>query len=658
MHCYRRTAALFLCIVSWVAKGSLGFSNVATYRRVALTELKVVRHDIIDVENGGGQHPQALVAQLVTFKANITDLPLTGSPTPELRCSGEPTYVRAEANVPTRDGVYGRDFWNTQGFLFVHPAVTDPKDTIVSRVALLQSVLETSTATLDSRKRFLWLVGAGVADCGGFLPQGRGGGAHSANGSTAGVPLLSLWEEPGPGTASARRRALLSISGPDIEGTIDGDVLPHAVRPTLNGTAGARKNWTDAQLNRGLTGTEQHAAMKGVTTFFQLMGKDRGARGKAQMKQTAIDARNDRQLYLTMMEVSQQTRQLSSAGVQTKAVFALVIDKLMNRMPEIMVQVLISVMREPFIHFAGHFLEANTVSMIAANSEDTPEVPVLANLPLQATQPLKAKAKCKPPGGPPPGEKQTPGHDESASEPEAKKKKKKPKEADEVLPCEVNEHGNVQRGHVRRIRQPSLIQSKETLVDKNYDQVQDGGENGGPIARVMPQLRKTVMHGLAHHVIPHLEAELSERITNRWDIVNNAILRNSVRWLAPGLTKTITTKSVAVLHKRIYDGVYKASRSGITRGITKKLTQAVVSSITHALTRNPRSDYYCYHCKTAKVYCKYCELAMVQQAHVGFYANYYSSYFGDYYGKMYDGAIGQHFAAKSSKVHWTKKRFL
>ena len=163
---------------------------------------------------------------------------------------------------------------------------------------------------------------------------------------------------------------------------------------------------------------------------------------------------------------------------------------------------------------------------------------------------------------------------------------------------------------------------------------------------------------LYEHAIVNLEAELSERITNRWDIVNNAILRNSVRWLAPGLTKTITTKSVAVLHKRIYDGVYKASRSGITRGITKKLTQAVVSSITHALTRNPRSDYYCYHCKTAKVYCKYCELAMVQQAHVGFYANYYSSYFGDYYGKMYDGAIGQHFAAKSSKVHWTKKRFL
>ena len=27
MHCYRRTAALFLCIVSWVAKGSLGFSG-------------------------------------------------------------------------------------------------------------------------------------------------------------------------------------------------------------------------------------------------------------------------------------------------------------------------------------------------------------------------------------------------------------------------------------------------------------------------------------------------------------------------------------------------------------------------------------------------------------------------------------------------------
>jgi hypothetical protein len=328
---------------------------------------------------------------------------------------------------------------------------------------------------------------------------------------------------------------------------------------------------------------KKHAAMKGVSTFFELMGKDRHGHHSL-LTQKAIDARNQRQLYLTMMEISDKTFEMSSNGIKTKEVYSMVIDKIMNRLPEIMVQVLISILRKPFIHFAGHFMELNAPGMIAPNSQDSPEVPVIANIP------------------------------------------------------------------------PVLVESGSTLNQKSKadhyhnHHMHQGGEQGGPVARVMPLLRQTVMHGMGHHVIPFLQDEIITRVINRFDVVQNSVLRNSVRWIAPTLTAAISSKSIGATLGKTHSQTLQKSNKKTAFLITKQLTLALAEAITLSMTHQPRSDYYCHYCQLEKIYCQYCSAARRKQTEYGYYANYFAGYFGHYYAQQYGGPIAEHFISIAKQV--------
>ena len=47
----------------------------------------------------------------------------------------------------------------------------------------------------------------------------------------------------------------------------------------------------------------------------------------------------------------------------------------------------------------------------------------------------------------------------------------------------------------------------------------------GAQSRVMPLIRQTVMHGMAHSVLPYLQDEIIARLINRLDVVQNSVLK-------------------------------------------------------------------------------------------------------------------------------------
>merc|ERR1711871_564643 len=73
----------------------------------------------------------------------------------------------------------------------------------------------------------------------------------------------------------------------------------------------------------------------------------------------------------------------------------------------------------------------------------------------------------------------------------------------------------------------------------------------------------------------------------------------------------------------------------ITEHLTGTIAHAVAPSVTHAMTRAPAADYYCYFCSTKRVYCDYCDALEGAEYYRDYYSNYYVEYYSHYYAYYY-----------------------
>ena len=646
---------LAVCLVL-LAHGTHGAHPLAD-AFLPVENVKVVEHSVLEERTGrraasstAQQRATPLVVRMVSFETHQA----LDARNPELWCEPQFGEQRYPAVKPEAIGAYDQVIWGTRAFLFVpsHMSTT----TIVPPVSVLQNVLNplpkflsSTTGSAEMHTYQVWVVGIDASRCNVFAPWGNDHRDAASNATQHAVParrFVRLVKHSDTVTRSSGgppRRRLLTVTG---QHKYQNQYLQE-LRDRLNESH--ILNSTSGHLHRGLQKWESRATMAGLSAFFDQMGKDRHARGKHPLRhaQKTVDARNERALYLNMLELSTEASAFARAGVRTQEVFALVADKIMNRMPEIMLQVLVSIMREPMLHFGAQFLQANTLGLIAPNDEKTPETPVVQSILPTSIKPLKDPPK--------PGQPCKKPKKKSDKKKNDEKKEDKPEEKSE-FPCEIDEFGNRNPGHKRHLDvQLVEVKARTKGADGNYDRMQEGGEHGGPIARVTPMLRQTVMHGLATHVVPYLEDELAARISSRFDMVSNTIVRNVVRETAPKLIRATTLKTVGAVHNSMYTGSLKHSQCKLTQRMTKALTQAVSASITLAMTRNSRTDYYCMYCKQHQLFCKYCSAAQEQEQQMTHYVNYYASYFGDYYGKMYCGIIGDHFN-QMGRAKWEERK--
>ena len=89
--------------------------------------------------------------------------------------------------------------------------------------------------------------------------------------------------------------------------------------------------------------------------------------------------------------------------------------------------------------------------------------------------------------------------------------------------------------------------------------------------------------------------------------------------------------SSSSLHKPIVD---TASRI-LVHSLTPSLTLSLAPIITHALTRSPHEDYYCYYCETKQAYCQWCDGSRERGYASEYYARYYAMYYSRYYARFY-----------------------
>ena len=570
---------------------------------------KRVQYDIVNAEYGHKfNNGDKMSMESLSFYFEDENVNLIGA---TLQCKGNlPTKA---TRMPSQT-----NFSNTWIF---HPQRFSVSTAyLLRRIRILERIDQFESHTGDKNtKYYVWLVNTNIEEC-SRLQVKQSSRIDRSNYRYGTINLEKILRKEIDGTdknprTTNRRRKILQ--GKDLGSTVDDWVNDES---------------DDEEEVKPLITYKQktHAVMKGVTTFFELMGKEKHSHHSFK-SQKAVDASNQRQLYLAMMEVSDKTLQMSKQGMQTKEVYSMVIDKIMNRLPEIMLQVLISILRKPFIHYAGHFMEANAPGMVAPNSQDTPEVPVVANIPGTSSMPPPAKAKCEKKGKPPPGETFAPGANPHAL----------------MFLDDCDDENKNKKGAY-----PSLVESKSSSNVNHYHnhRMHQGGEQGGPVARVMPLLRQTVMHGMAHHVVPYLQDEIIVRVINRFDVVQNSVLRNSMRWVLPTLTASTSSKSIGATLGKTFRQTLEKTNKKVAYFITKQLTLALGEAITLSLTHQPRSDYYCHYCDAEKIYCEYCKSARKSQTEYAYYANYFAGYFGDYYAKQYGGHIGQYFINMAKQV--------
>jgi len=123
------------------------------------------------------------------------------------------------------------------------------------------------------------------------------------------------------------------------------------------------------------------------------------------------------------------------------------------------------------------------------------------------------------------------------------------------------------------------------------------------------------------------------------DSIANSVSRQTVRSLnfilTESLSHTVSRMIVEMTSKTLTRSMAKITN----QMLIPSLTQSVGMTVTHALTRNPKSDYYCHYCIKNNLYCDLCRAETTENYNmdwnIAYYAKYYGSYFTYYYGNYF-----------------------
>ena len=85
-----------------------------------------------------------------------------------------------------------------------------------------------------------------------------------------------------------------------------------------------------------------------------------------------------------------------------------------------------------------------------------------------------------------------------------------------------------------------------------------------------------------------------------------------------------------------HSGLTKHTTRELVTSVTIGLTHSLSSTISHALSRSPKDDYYCHYCETHQLYCNMCKRGTVKEYELDYKTSYYSTYFSTYYTSIVD----------------------
>ena len=159
-----------------------------------------------------------------------------------------------------------------------------------------------------------------------------------------------------------------------------------------------------------------------------------------------------------------------------------------------------------------------------------------------------------------------------------------------------------------------------------------------------PQNIVELTHMASASIIDKTYAPLERTLyVNLLRSVNSTVARVASRSLTQTITARVTTALTENLASSLRITVARVTSKRLIRALTPSLTQTLSATLSQALTRSPKSDYYCSLCRQHRLYCSYCYEAVTSDAEKEYYSSYYSQYYSEYYSSAYSSSLSDNF---------------
>jgi len=117
--------------------------------------------------------------------------------------------------------------------------------------------------------------------------------------------------------------------------------------------------------------------------------------------------------------------------------------------------------------------------------------------------------------------------------------------------------------------------------------------------------------------------------------LNRTISRRMTRAITKTLTAELTDQLVPMILRKASDPYVKMATRMLVSALTPSLSHSLAIVTTHAMSRHPEEDYFCYYCLMKESYCEYCKDSATRDHWLDYYTSYYAQYYGDKYKEWY-----------------------
>eukprot|EP00948_MAST-09A_sp_MAST-9A-sp1_P002087 g2087.t1 len=358
------------------------------------------------------------------------------------------------------------------------------------------------------------------------------------------------------------------------------------------------------------------------------------------LSQNENDIRQYRKLTIALLETTVKTSALLEARVQTKEIFALVVDNILNALPPIMLEVVIRSLEPVLKKIMGKFLQAVLPSFLIPGANTVPggtivsgmnPMPPILEAPRKPCRcQLKNQKNNNDQTSNDPNSNDQNSNDQNSNSPSSSlshfvennaktKKNNCPCENAQIPAALLEIHSESRsRGMSRTSSEfpsgpggPGLRNEGEMDQSENEDPVGDALVNTGDIVRdgilahassIGGGLAQGINEEIRKQVIPHLarivKTKLSEVVTKK---LSRALVTSLVMESPTSLTNEGLQNPLYAGIDNIYQGTGRRLTHDMASLLTSLLTPAVGLSVAHALqtssSHHQIKDIYCTLCK-------------------------------------------------------------
>ena len=166
-----------------------------------------------------------------------------------------------------------------------------------------------------------------------------------------------------------------------------------------------------------------------------------------------------------------------------------------------------------------------------------------------------------------------------------------------------------------------------------------GQPGNDPIMMYQSESREEIRKVTESELVPRIADVLVEGLNRQIPGMRNEVYRGVAQDTSPAMLERLTEMLVESLTGPLTRTLVRDSTTYLASSLTGGLTHTLASTMTHALKRSPKDDYYCALCKSHSLYCSLCRKSAVAAYNDDYYVAYYAAYYSSYAARYYSGPL-------------------